>query len=54
MLIVMQRFKDVMSSGGSGSTRMVADLTDKIRMDDACNIQVLQITPIFFAVPNIF
>ena len=34
------RFKDVMSSAGSGATKMVADLTHKIRMDDACNIQV--------------
>ena len=34
------RFKDVMSSAGSGATKMVGDLTHKIRMDDACNIQV--------------
>jgi len=33
------RFKEVMSSAGSVSTKMVAELTDKIRMDDACNIQ---------------
>ena len=34
------RFKDVMSSAGSGATKMVEDLTHQIRMDDACNIQV--------------
>ena len=38
--MAMLRFKDVMSSAGSASTKMVAELTDKIRMDDACNIQV--------------
>ena len=38
--MAMVRFKEVMSSAGSVSTKMVAELTDKIRMDDACNIQV--------------
>jgi fatty-acyl-CoA synthase len=33
------RFQDVMSHAGSGATKRVAELSDRIQMDDACNIQ---------------
>merc|ERR1719300_1614023 len=33
------RFKDVMSNTGSNSRKLVSDLTNKIQMDHACNIQ---------------
>ena len=33
------RFEDIMSNPGSTQLNMVAELSNKIRMDDACNIQ---------------
>ena len=45
----MLRFKEVMASAGSASTKMVDDLTNKIRMDDACNIQVSNSKSVLFS-----
>merc|ERR1712106_883599 len=33
------RFKDILSHAGSGSQNLVSELSNKIQMDDACNIQ---------------
>ena len=33
------RFKDILSHAGSGSQNLVSELSNKIQMDHACNIQ---------------
>ena len=33
------RFKDILSHAGSGSMNLVSELSNKIQMDHACNIQ---------------
>ena len=38
-LLPLPRFADVMAHAGSSSLSAVADLSDRIRMDDAANIQ---------------
>ena len=35
----LYRFEDIISNPGSTQLNMVAELSNKIRMDDACNIQ---------------
>ena len=38
-MVTLYRFEDIMTNPGSTELNMVAELSNKIRMDDACNIQ---------------
>ena len=38
-MVTLYRFEDIISNPGSTQLNMVAELSNKIRMDDACNIQ---------------